>query len=32
MHEKVGGEGTERDKIGVREIDLHEHAVDQRQA
>src|SRR5262249_34166597 len=32
MHEKVGGEGAERDKIGVREIDLHEHAVDQRQA
>ena len=32
MHEKIGGEGPERDKVGVREIDLHEHAVDQRQA
>src|SRR6185369_11281399 len=32
MHEKIGGEGPERYEIGVREIDLHEHAVDQRQA
>ena len=32
MHEEIGGEGTERDEVGVREIDLHEHAVNQRQA
>jgi hypothetical protein len=32
VHEKIGGEGTERDKIGMRKVDLHEHAVDQRQA
>ena len=32
MHEEIGGEGAERDEVGVREIDLYEHAVNQRQA
>ena len=32
MHEEIGGEGAERDEIRVREIDLDQHAVDQREA
>ena len=32
VHEEIGGERAERDEIRMREVDLDQHAVDQREA